>query len=527
MHDAYDVVRTGTDARVLSAEDAAALYATDARARPLVQIVWSNGHYNVLPPPGRKQEHLWLVVRHLRDRVATVVAGDVLKLGRFRLKIKEVVLSQQDAKASRFLCPNDGDSDDCETVAPEPVEFEDGLEGGGVPSPPDGGVTLATTHRAPAATGVSKEGQCYGTAWDARVCRICLGEDGDDCDPTNPLVAPCDCRGSMRWVHLQCLRTWMAGRLNIRGDGVSFFWRSLECELCKVPYPTIVKVDEVSPPAVITKEDDDPPSFTSSEGPPEGGGVTVGHFAVPTMPNGSTKQTDLAAAAVAGGGLRSIELFEFPRPGIPYAILEPRGQETTKGLYVVSLSNSRVARLGRGHESDIRLSDISVSRLHSILRFQPPMAVKRATAATGSMVGSTGCVGPPTQGRFIIEDNRSKFGTLLELRRPFRLEPNTPAISIQVGRTVLTLLIKRRWRLRMPACIRDRSTDIYVVFRQPPHPYQCTGAAHDISSPDEEEDDEEDRSISPAPRAIVAPGEARQPASTTPGANSDGTCLQH
>lgn len=64
-----------------------------------------------------------------------------------------------------------------------------------------------------------------------RACRICLGEDDDDTSSNsthdrrggkrlsrydNPLVAPCECKGSMKWVHLMCLRTWMAGRLNIR-----------------------------------------------------------------------------------------------------------------------------------------------------------------------------------------------------------------------------------------------------------------------------------------------------------------------
>lgn len=32
-------------------------------------------------------------------------------------------------------------------------------------------------------------------------CRFCLAE-GED------LVAPCECRGSQRWVHLSCLRRW-------------------------------------------------------------------------------------------------------------------------------------------------------------------------------------------------------------------------------------------------------------------------------------------------------------------------------
>ena len=47
-------------------------------------------------------------------------------------------------------------------------------------------------------------------------------------------------------------------------------------------------------------------------------------------------------------------------------------------------------KLGRGHESDLRVSDISVSRCHAILKYD---------AADTK--------------RFYLEDNLSKFGTLV------------------------------------------------------------------------------------------------------------------
>lgn len=36
-------------------------------------------------------------------------------------------------------------------------------------------------------------------------CRICLFEGSDD---VNPLIAPCMCDGTMKLIHLDCLRTW-------------------------------------------------------------------------------------------------------------------------------------------------------------------------------------------------------------------------------------------------------------------------------------------------------------------------------
>ena len=37
------------------------------------------------------------------------------------------------------------------------------------------------------------------------VCRICLGEEEET---VNPLISPCKCAGSMRFIHHQCLKTW-------------------------------------------------------------------------------------------------------------------------------------------------------------------------------------------------------------------------------------------------------------------------------------------------------------------------------
>ena len=40
-----------------------------------------------------------------------------------------------------------------------------------------------------------------------KMCRICLETDAPDDDP---LIAPCRCSGSMKWVHRKCLNEWRA-----------------------------------------------------------------------------------------------------------------------------------------------------------------------------------------------------------------------------------------------------------------------------------------------------------------------------
>ena len=68
------------------------------------------------------------------------------------------------------------------------------------------------------------------------VCRICLMEENE---VDNPLFAPCKCSGSMRFIHHGCLKTWFANKRIMKVSNIvtTYFWKNLECELCKTPYP--------------------------------------------------------------------------------------------------------------------------------------------------------------------------------------------------------------------------------------------------------------------------------------------------
>ena len=54
-------------------------------------------------------------------------------------------------------------------------------------------------------------------------------------------------------------------------------------------------------------------------------------------------------------------------------------------------------KMGRGHESDLRINDISVSRCHALIKFR--------------------------DGRFLLEDNLSKFGTLVLIKKRTPMVP--------------------------------------------------------------------------------------------------------
>lgn len=60
------------------------------------------------------------------------------------------------------------------------------------------------------------------------------------------------------------------------------------------------------------------------------------------------------------------------------------------------MENRDFIKVGRGHDSEIRITDISVSRCHAL--------IKRSA-----------------KGDYILEDNNSKFGTLVLVRKPYML----------------------------------------------------------------------------------------------------------
>ena len=50
------------------------------------------------------------------------------------------------------------------------------------------------------------------------ICKFCLNEEGT---AENPLIGPCLCRGTCRLVHVECLRKWIANKLNKESRNVS------------------------------------------------------------------------------------------------------------------------------------------------------------------------------------------------------------------------------------------------------------------------------------------------------------------
>lgn len=339
-------------------------------SKQLVRIFYESGQYWI-DHPDRAQDAsktLWVLVRQSKYPIP-LSSGDMLKMGRYKIRVREAVIDAQPPPKSKRFSIASTDSYDDATCCEDLSLVDDS---------PAGELRASADRRS---------SHPLVDVQETEVCRICYdsGEDG------NPLISPCKCSGSMQYVHLQCLRKWMDGRLSVNTNQqeqgattVSYFWRNLDCELCKLSYPTTVECPSKAHP----------------------------------------------------GDIEMVDLYALPKPEAPYIVLESNikvpvaassstssttGFTLQKGLHIMSLSKARQSVVvGRGHEADVRINDISVSRFHSVIRL-----------AAG-----------PKRSQIVLEDKGSKFGSLIAVRGPIPLEPGVP-ISIQSGRTITTVTIKK------------------------------------------------------------------------------------
>ena len=96
--------------------------------------------------------------------------------------------------------------------------------------------------------------------------------------------------------------------------------------------------------------------------------------------------------------------YDTPQPeygeDVYYLVLESISSNTSKVIHVVNMEKTIKLYIGRGHDAHVRVTDISVSRLHAVL------------------IRST-------QGYYFLTDNDSKFGTLALVKTPLQLQNNT------------------------------------------------------------------------------------------------------
>ncbi len=67
-------------------------------------------------------------------------------------------------------------------------------------------------------------------------CRICLDEASTR---ENPIVHVCKCSGTLKGIHVNCLRKWFGNKMLKKESGhlISLYHKPLFCEICKAEIP--------------------------------------------------------------------------------------------------------------------------------------------------------------------------------------------------------------------------------------------------------------------------------------------------
>jgi hypothetical protein len=205
-------------------------------------------------------------------------------------------------------------------------------------------------------------------------------------DQKDPFVQPCICDGSLKYIHLSCLKKWISThsclKLDSNEDCSIFLIKPIECELCKTKFPDYIKHQN-----------------------------------------------------------RLYPLLDFTNVYKSYMTLESLtlDKNNNKFIYVVSLAKNKKIKAGRGHECNILFSDISISRIHSHFIIE--------------------------NRNIYLEDNDSKFGTLIFIQTPkLKISQELP-LYIQIGRTSLEISIKKDFKL-FSCCEIVEKKSIYFYYNQ-------------------------------------------------------------
>ena len=210
-------------------------------------------------------------------------------------------------------------------------------------------------------------------------CRICFCEG--NFEGSNPLISPCKCSGSVKYIHLNCLRKWLTSKITTKvsstNDIYCYVYKTLKCEICQSLIPEIAEFR--------------------------------GKF---------------------------ISLLDFKNIDSPYIIMQSMYQYNAQNkissdlniIFVISFKSNNHVNIGRANNSNIRLSDVSVSRNHAKIKY--------------------------SNGELFLEDISSKFGTLILIQNNVLFLPNK-TVSIQTGKSHLIFNL-RRTCLGLFKCYRNR-----------------------------------------------------------------------
>ena len=220
-----------------------------------------------------------------------------------------------------------------------------------------------------------------------RICRICYG---DETTTENPLICPCICKGSMKYIHYECLKNWLNSKIeedisvdseNPEVEVISYNRKDISCELCKEKLPDYVKHND-----------------------------------------------------------RYYNISFYKPKFEEFVVLESMRADKHKAkfIHIISFDKKSSINIGRANECELSISELSVSRFHCIIH--------------------------KDEGDLFLEDNSSKFGTLILIQNNNMHMNDYVPLKVQTNKTYIKFKIVKPFKI---SCCRDP-----YIFESKKYDYQ-------------------------------------------------------
>ena len=187
-----------------------------------------------------------------------------------------------------------------------------------------------------------------------KICRICYQEEDDVL--LNPLIRPCKCSGSMKYIHLKCLLHWLKSRtanspiMNNNNESFNAYYinQKTECELCKQLFPDYIKHNDIKYCLIDfdyaqeskIKENNNNQNYINT------------NIDINVNNNNNSKINN-----------ENHNNFIVIDTVFPLT-------DTNRYRYIVKFNNNNEMKIGRGLDNQLILNEITVSRNHCILKLE-------------------------------------------------------------------------------------------------------------------------------------------------------------
>ena len=237
-----------------------------------------------------------------------------------------------------------------------------------------------------------------------KICRICYQEEDDSI--INPLIKPCKCSGSMKYIHMKCLLFWLKSRtVHHQNNSLEhnnyfnsyFINKEMQCELCKENFPDYIKHNHMKYCLIDLDYYQENKIKKNTNQPAQNYINTNNEMENNNEDGNNSKNTNFIV-------LDTI----YPL------------SDGNKYRCIVKFNEQNEILIGRGLENQLVLNEITVSRTHCLLTAQRNKFGKKEVK---------------------LEDDGSKFGTLILLQsNKYEIIKGKP-LYIQIGNVFFVLKI--------------------------------------------------------------------------------------